>query len=114
MSTVKIMIRDPITGAEKRVKWKGHIVGGTDGRMAVTKEALGHGKLREGVYYTPTHIPTGYTARKLATTNFRECIQNAKRLYAVLLKHRMPVESKNMYAHFTDALKKDAQKLWSE
>lgn len=112
MSFVKITVRNPLTGAERRVKWRGHIVGGTNKHMAVTKEAVGWGKLREGCRYVPTHLPTGYTTHRLATTDFRECIRNAKRLYAFLLKHRMPVESKNMHAHFTDALKKDAPKLW--
>jgi hypothetical protein len=106
---VKISVRGAAPNEFKRVAWAGHIVAGTDCTMAVTKAAVGY-PAKPGTRWTPTHLPTGYTSRWLETDNFSKAVKNAKRLYALLLKHEMPVKDPKMHEHFTPALKNEAAK----
>jgi hypothetical protein len=106
---IKISVRGDKPYEWKRIPWDGHIVAGTEGTMAVTREAYGS-PVKPGRWWTPTHVPTGYTVHWLVTKDFSRAVRSAKRLHALFVKHDMPVKSPSMGDHFTQALKDEAHK----
>jgi hypothetical protein len=106
---IRISVRGDRPFEIKRIQWDGHIVAGTDGTMAVTREARGS-PVKPGKWWTPTHVPTGNTVHWLVTKDFSRAVKNAKRLHALFVKHGMPVKSPKLGDHFTQALKDEAHK----
>jgi hypothetical protein len=88
---IRIEVCNPITGALKKIKWRGWIVGGSDRTLAVTRPAkfMGFKVVPADSGWTVTHLPTGVKADVLGDPKFKRALRNAKAFYKILAKHKV-------------------------